>query len=301
MSMGFLGKRILAETQVDGAFCSGRVDRAVVLGDDDLILSDETTGSNPRWLHESFPVTACGVGFVAWIASDEFGGFGGTDGFSRATFDQKLEDGGFECSVFFTGLVAAACVRAEFDDIPVAGVLFRPVNEVLAGFAEFLFAWCRAVGFGFVVGHSRRSIKFEVSEVSGSSSEKTAVAERVVFEGSEDRVSEALVEAARLEGEGVEPDGVAVATDCFLFGLCHQLATKACASQSLGKIKQFNMKSRIRRATPETPEQLVCFGIVYVDCQRAMIVRYSGIDSIEVHQLLAEQLDFLGVVHVSEC
>ncbi len=88
------------------------------------------------------------------------------------------------------------------------------------------------------------------------------MAGRVVFEGSEDGVSEALVEAASLEGEGVEPDGVTATTNCFPFGLFHQLATQPYASQSLGKINQFNMKGGIGRAAPEASEQLVCFGIV---------------------------------------
>lgn len=47
----------------------------------------------------------------------------------------------------------------------------------------------------------------------------------VVVKCSEDGVSETLVEAAGLEGEGVESNDMAAAMDRFLLGLLHQLTT----------------------------------------------------------------------------
>jgi hypothetical protein len=125
-----------------------------VLGDDDFVLSDEATSSYSRWLHEGFPISSGSMGLVARVAGDEFSGLRGTDGFSWATLSQKLENGGIEGRVFFAGAIAAARVRAEFEDVPVAGVLFCPANGTLAGLAEFFFAWSGTVGFGFAVGHS---------------------------------------------------------------------------------------------------------------------------------------------------
>jgi hypothetical protein len=70
-----------------------------------------------------------------------------------------LKDGGFECGVFFAGAVAAAGIRAEFEDVPVTGVLFCPVDGVLAGLAEFFFAWSGAVGFGFAIRQLNLSLQ----------------------------------------------------------------------------------------------------------------------------------------------
>jgi hypothetical protein len=50
-------------------------------------------------------------------------------------------------------MMAAAGIGAEFEDVPVAGVLLGPVAGALAGSAEFFLAWGGAVGFGFAVGH----------------------------------------------------------------------------------------------------------------------------------------------------
>jgi hypothetical protein len=97
------------------------------------------------------------VGFVAGVAGDEFGGFGGADGFAFVTvcfaLGEELEDGGFEGGVFFSGVMAAAGFGTIFEDVPVAGVLFGPVEGALAGLAEFFFARGGAVGFGFAVRH----------------------------------------------------------------------------------------------------------------------------------------------------
>ncbi len=129
----------------------------VVLGDDDAALGDEAAGGGAGRLHEGFPVAAGGVGFVAGFAGDQFGGFGGADGFASVTvcfaLGEELQDGGFEGGVFFSGVMAAAGFGTILEDVPVAGVLFGPVEGALAGLAEFFFAWCGAVGFGFAVGH----------------------------------------------------------------------------------------------------------------------------------------------------
>jgi len=150
---------VLAEPQTDGAFCSGGVDGTVVLGDNDSALSDEAAGGGAGRLHQGFPVATGGVGFVARFAGDELGGFGGADGFGSVAvcfaLGQELEDGGFEGGGLFAGAVAAAGFGAVFEDVPVAGVLFGPVEGALAGFAEFFFVWGGAVGFGFSVGHQR--------------------------------------------------------------------------------------------------------------------------------------------------
>ena len=129
----------------------------VVLGDDDAALGDEAAGGGAGGLHEGFPVAAGGVGFVARFAGDEFGGFGGGDGFASVAvcfaLGEELQDGCFECCVFFSWAVAAAGFGAVFEDVPVAGVLFGPVEGALAGLAEFFFVRGGAVGFGFAVGH----------------------------------------------------------------------------------------------------------------------------------------------------
>jgi hypothetical protein len=113
-----------------------------------------------RGLHEGFPVAAGGVGFVARVAGDDLRGFRGADSFASVTvcfaLGEELEDGGFEGGVLFAGAVAAAGFAAKFEDVPVAGVLFGPVEGALAGLAEFFFVWGGAVGFGFAVGHGRR-------------------------------------------------------------------------------------------------------------------------------------------------
>ena len=105
----------------------------------------------------SLGASAAIVGFVAGFAGDEFGGFGGGDGFASVAvcfaLGEELQDGGFECGVFFSGAVAAAGFGAIFEDVPVAGVLFGPVEGALAGLAEFFFVRGGAVGFGFAVGH----------------------------------------------------------------------------------------------------------------------------------------------------
>ena len=128
-----------------------------VLGDNDSALSDEAAGSGAGGLHQGFPVAAGGMGFVAGFAGDQLSGFRGADGFASVAvwcaLGEELEDGGFEGGVLFAGAVAAAGFGAEFKDVPVAGVLFGPVEGVLAGFAEFFFVWGWAVGFGFAVGH----------------------------------------------------------------------------------------------------------------------------------------------------
>jgi hypothetical protein len=86
-----------------------------------------------------------------------FGGFGGADGFASFAvcfaLGEELQDGGFEGGVFFSGAMAAAGFGAEFEDVPVASVLFGPVEGALAVFTEFFFAWGGAVGFGLAVGH----------------------------------------------------------------------------------------------------------------------------------------------------
>jgi hypothetical protein len=132
----------------------------VVLGDEDAALGDEAAGGGSGGLHQGFPVAAGGVGFVAGFACDEFGGFGGADGFASVTvgfaIGEELQDGGFEGGVLFAGVVAAAGFAAIFEDVPVAGVLFGPVEGALAGLAEFFLAWGGAVGFGFAVGHGLR-------------------------------------------------------------------------------------------------------------------------------------------------
>jgi hypothetical protein len=46
-----------------------------VLRDDDLVVSDETAGSSPGWLHETLPVA------TGYLSADCFRGFGGADGF----------------------------------------------------------------------------------------------------------------------------------------------------------------------------------------------------------------------------
>jgi hypothetical protein len=134
----------------------------VMLRDDDAALGDEAAGSGPGGFHEGFPVAACGVGFVTWVAGDEFGGFRWTDGFGSVAvgfaLGEELEDGGFEGGVLFSGAVAAAGRGTEFEDVPVAGVLFGPVEGALARLAEFFFVGGGAVGFGFSVGHCGREI-----------------------------------------------------------------------------------------------------------------------------------------------
>ena len=127
------------------------------MGDDDLAFRNEAAGGSAGWFHEGFPVAAVGVGFVAWVSGDEFGGFGGTYRPGSVTvclaLGEELEDGGFEGDVFFSSVMAAAGFGAEFEDVPVAGVLLGPVEGAFAGLAEFFFARGGAVGFGFVVGH----------------------------------------------------------------------------------------------------------------------------------------------------
>ena len=71
-----------------------------MLGDDDAALGDEAAGSRAGGLHQGFPVAAGGVGFVAGFAGDQFGGFGGADGFASvavcSALGEELQDGGFE-------------------------------------------------------------------------------------------------------------------------------------------------------------------------------------------------------------
>jgi hypothetical protein len=59
----------------------------------------EAAGGGAGGLHEGFPVAAGGVEFVAGFAGDEFGGFGGADGFGSVTvcfaLGEELQDGGF--------------------------------------------------------------------------------------------------------------------------------------------------------------------------------------------------------------
>jgi hypothetical protein len=127
-----------------------------MLRDDDAALGDEAAGSGPGGFHEGFPVAACGVGFVTWVAGDEFGGFRWTDGFGSVAvgfaLSEELEDGGFEGGVLFSGAVAAAGRGTEFEDVPVAGVLFGPVEGALARLAEFFFVGVGRSGLGFRSG-----------------------------------------------------------------------------------------------------------------------------------------------------
>jgi hypothetical protein len=121
-------------------------------------LSDETAGGGAGWLHEGLPVAAGGVGLFAGVTGYEFRRFGGADGLAGCSLGEELENGGFECGVFFARVVSAAGLAAEFEDVPVAGVLLGPVKGTLAGLAEFFFVWGKAVGFGATVGHSVYSI-----------------------------------------------------------------------------------------------------------------------------------------------
>jgi hypothetical protein len=93
-----------------------------VLGDVDFACGGETAGGGAGWLHEGLPVAAGGFIFVAGVSADQFGGFGGADGFGlvsvSAAFGEQREDGGFECGGFFAGAVAAAGFAAELDDVP---------------------------------------------------------------------------------------------------------------------------------------------------------------------------------------
>ena len=63
----------------------------------------------------------------------------------------------------------------------------------------------------------------------------------VIFERSNDVVSELLVEAACLKAEGVEPYSGAAALDGFLLGLCDELAAQACAAKIFGKVEQLDV------------------------------------------------------------
>ena len=66
---------------------------------------------------------------------------------------RRAEDGLLECGAWGGGLLVAAGVAAELDDVPVLGPLFAVGEGAAAGLAEFFFAWGGAVGFGFAVGH----------------------------------------------------------------------------------------------------------------------------------------------------
>jgi len=66
-----------------------------------------------------------------------------------ATLGEELEDGCFEGGVFLSWCDGAAGFRAEFEECPVAGVLFGPVEGALAGLAEFFFAWGGSGRFGY--------------------------------------------------------------------------------------------------------------------------------------------------------
>ena len=127
-----------------------------MLGDDDAVLGGESAGDGAGGFHEGFPVAAGGVGFGAGIAGYQFGSFGGADGLVGVvggTLGEEREDGLFEWAVMLGGVVAAACVGTEPEDVPVAGVLFGPADGALAGFAELFFVGGGSVGFGFAVGH----------------------------------------------------------------------------------------------------------------------------------------------------
>lgn len=132
-----------------------------MLGDEDATLCDEMAGGGAGRFHEGFPVAAGGVGFVARVAGDEFGGFGGADGFVAVAvggaFGEESEDGLLECGAWGGGFLVAAGVAAELDDVPVLGPLVAVGEGASAGLAEFFFAWGGAVGFGFAVGHDCHS------------------------------------------------------------------------------------------------------------------------------------------------
>ena len=77
-----------------GPFAVAGSTRSGVLGDDDAALGDEAAGGGAGGFHEGFPVAAGGVGFVAGIAGDEFGGFGGADGFASVAVGVRARRGG---------------------------------------------------------------------------------------------------------------------------------------------------------------------------------------------------------------
>ena len=66
----FAGLRVLSQAETDWAFCGGRIDRAGVLGDEDLAGGCESAGGGAGRFHEGLPLATGGVGFVTGFAGD---------------------------------------------------------------------------------------------------------------------------------------------------------------------------------------------------------------------------------------
>jgi hypothetical protein len=148
------GCLVLAQAEANRTLCSGGINDAAVLGDDDFASGDETACGCASWLHEALPVA------TRFSSSDGLCDFGGTDGFDiagltarGAAFGEEREDGAFEGRVRHTGFVAAAIVAAVFDDVPILGPLLAPLEGMAAGLADLFFVRGDALGFVLTVGH----------------------------------------------------------------------------------------------------------------------------------------------------
>lgn len=75
--------------KTDGTLCSGTVDVATVLGDDDAAGGVEAMGGGAGGLHERMPLCV-GVG-----CRDGTGSFGRADGFARASLREEVKNCGF--------------------------------------------------------------------------------------------------------------------------------------------------------------------------------------------------------------
>src|SRR5271170_8530490 len=82
------------------------------------------------------------------------------------------------------------------------------------------------------------------------------MAGRRVVERAEQCVAELLVEAARLEAVGVEPDAAAAAPRGLRFGLTDQARAEPAAAQRLGQPEQLDEQPAVVRGTGQPAQRL---------------------------------------------
>ena len=94
----------LAQLQTNGPLCSRSIYHLSALHDHDLVACDESPGCGACGFHQALPVSSL------LLAADQLGRFAGADRFVSPPLAQQLEDGIFQGSIGFGGLVSAACV-----------------------------------------------------------------------------------------------------------------------------------------------------------------------------------------------
>jgi hypothetical protein len=105
---------------------------------------------------------------------------------------------------------------------------------------------------------------------------------RIAFESSEDGVAEALVEAAGLEAEGIEPDAGAATLDGFFFGEGHDPGAQACAAQGFRQEEQVDVEEGEGCSAPQAAEDLAGFGMGEDDDEEAEVVGQAGANGVEL-------------------